>query len=45
MTETALGELLAANLSGLDLVALMIDGDFAPVSAASGLWMSVQGAD
>ncbi len=26
MTETALGELLAADLSGLDLVALMIDG-------------------
>jgi len=26
MTETALGELLAANLSGLDLVALMVDG-------------------
>ena len=45
MTETALGELLVADLSGLDLVALMIDGDFAPVSAASGSWMSVQGAD
>ena len=26
MTETALAELLAADLSGLDLVALMIDG-------------------
>jgi len=26
MTETALGELLAADLSGLDLVAVMIDG-------------------
>ncbi len=26
MTETALGELLAADLSGLDLVALMVDG-------------------
>jgi transposase-like protein len=26
LTETALGELLAADLSGLDLVALMIDG-------------------
>jgi transposase-like protein len=26
MTETALGDLLAADLSGLDLVALMIDG-------------------
>lgn len=26
MTETALSELLAADLSGLDLVALMIDG-------------------
>jgi putative transposase len=25
-TETALGELLAADLSGLDLVALMVDG-------------------
>jgi len=25
-TETALAELMAANLSGLDLVALMIDG-------------------
>ena len=26
MTETALAELLSADLSGLDLVALMIDG-------------------
>jgi putative transposase len=26
MTETALGDLLAADLSGVDLVALMVDG-------------------
>ena len=26
MTETALGDLLGADLSGLDLVALMVDG-------------------
>lgn len=33
MTETALAELLAKDLSGLDLVALMIDGSPAEADA------------
>ena len=33
-TETALAELLAAGLSGLDLVALMVDGGSSPSTAA-----------
>jgi hypothetical protein len=36
MTETALAELLTADLSGLDLVVLMIDGVRGPVSGLGG---------
>jgi putative transposase len=39
MTETALAELLSQDLSGLDLVALMIDGVHSPSPAVS--WPSV----
>jgi hypothetical protein len=41
-TETALAELMGRDLSGLDLVALMIDGvHFSPVTAAWSPWGSV----
>ena len=34
MTQTALADLLAADLSGLDLVCLMVDGSISPSTAA-----------
>lgn len=45
MTETALAELLAADLSGLDLVVFMIDGVcISPNPAASWRWASTSRA-
>jgi putative transposase len=38
MNETALADLLAMDLSELDLVALMIDGCTSPTTCASSLW-------
>ena len=44
-TETALGELMAADLSQLDLVAIMIDGvHFAGLSVRGGAWASTSTA-
>jgi putative transposase len=44
MTETALGELLAADLSGLDLVAVMIDGvHFAESCCVVALGIDIEG--
>jgi putative transposase len=44
MTETALAELLAADLSGLDLVALMIDGvHFAETCVIVALGIGIDG--
>ena len=44
MTETALAELLAADLSGLDLVALMIDGvHFAESCCIVALGIGIEG--
>ena len=44
MTETALAELLSQDLSGLDLVALMIDGvHFAESCCVVGLGVGIDG--